>query len=71
MNRRSTGREILLDDNCRVIRGEGAATFEIATEKKTYYLTADSIAAVDEWVRVLQVKITATATLQKECLRNL
>ena len=55
MNRRSTGREIILDENCHIIRGEGAATFELATGKKTYYLTADSTLAVDDWVRVLQV----------------
>jgi hypothetical protein len=53
--RRPAGREIVLDENCRIFRGEGAATFEIATGKKTYYLTADSTAAVDDWVRVLQV----------------
>ncbi len=54
-SRRPAGREIILDENCRIIRGEGAATFEIVTGKKTYYLTADSTAAVDDWVRVLQV----------------
>lgn len=45
---------IYLDDNCRVLRADGAATFEISTAKKTYYLTADSGPAVDEWVRLLQ-----------------
>lgn len=55
VNRRSAGREILLDENCRITKGDGAGTFEIATGKKTYYLTADSVATVDEWVRVLQV----------------
>lgn len=54
-SRRPTGRDILLDDNCRINRGDGAATFEIVTVKKTYYLTADSTAGVDEWVKVLQV----------------
>ena len=40
--------------NCRINRAEGAATFEIATGKKTYYLTADCIATMEEWIRVLQ-----------------
>lgn len=50
--------QIELDDLCRVTRAEGAATFEISTGKKTYYLTADSIAAMEDWIRVLQVKYT-------------
>ncbi|XP_059480674.1 uncharacterized protein CG43867 isoform X5 [Neocloeon triangulifer] len=45
---------IELDDLCRVTRADGAATFEISTGKKTYYLTADSIAAMEDWIRVLQ-----------------
>ncbi|CAL8111752.1 unnamed protein product [Orchesella dallaii] len=61
-SRRPAGREIILDENCRIIRGEGAATFEIATGKKTYYLTADSTAAVDDWVRVLQNVVRRNAT---------
>lgn len=38
----------------RINRAEGAATFEIATGKKTYYLTADCIATMEDWIRVLQ-----------------
>lgn len=54
-NRKAQG-QIVLDDGCRVARADGAATFEIATLKKTYYLStaADSSATVDEWVRLLQ-----------------
>ncbi|CAH1104077.1 unnamed protein product [Psylliodes chrysocephalus] len=33
---------------------EGSNTFEIDTGKKTYYLTADSLTAMEEWVRILQ-----------------
>lgn len=44
----------MLDDLCRIIRAEGASTFEIDTGKKVYYLTADSNAAMDDWIRVLQ-----------------
>ncbi|XP_054260935.1 uncharacterized protein CG43867 isoform X1 [Macrosteles quadrilineatus] len=46
--------EISIDDQCRITRADGAATFEITTGKKTYYLTADSIAATEDWVKVLQ-----------------
>ncbi|XP_026676243.1 uncharacterized protein CG43867 [Diaphorina citri] len=46
--------EILMDQLCRITRADGAATFEIATTKKTYYLTADSIATMEEWLRILQ-----------------
>ena len=47
-------RIILLDDICRIIRADGASTFEIDTGSKVYYLTADSNAVMDDWVRVLQ-----------------
>uniref|UniRef100_A0A0C9RTG8 CG42248 protein n=1 Tax=Fopius arisanus TaxID=64838 RepID=A0A0C9RTG8_9HYME len=53
VNRKPQG-QILLDEVCRINRAEGAATFEIATGKKTYYLTADCIATMEDWIRVLQ-----------------
>ncbi|KOC70571.1 Uncharacterized protein WH47_03587 [Habropoda laboriosa] len=53
VNRKPQG-QIVLDEVCRINRAEGAATFEIATGKKTYYLTADCIATMEEWIRVLQ-----------------
>lgn len=46
--------QILLDEACRISRAEGASTFEIDTGKKVYYLTADSHATMDDWIRVLQ-----------------
>lgn len=47
--------QIVLDDGCRITRADGAATFEIDTGKnKIYYLTADSHATMDDWIRVLQ-----------------
>lgn len=46
--------QIMLDELCRIIRAEGASTFEIDTGKKVYYLTADSNATMDDWIRVLQ-----------------
>ncbi|KAL4098215.1 hypothetical protein QTP88_022860 [Uroleucon formosanum] len=51
---RKPQREITIDDLCRITRADGAATFEISTTKKTFYLTADSIAAMEDWVKVLQ-----------------
>lgn len=53
-NRKPQG-HIILDEICRITRADGAATFEISTGKKTYYLTADSIATMEDWIRVLQV----------------
>ncbi|XP_071579173.1 uncharacterized protein CG43867 isoform X3 [Temnothorax nylanderi] len=53
VNRKPQG-QIILDEVCRINRAEGAATFEIATGKKTYYLTADCIATMEDWIRVLQ-----------------
>lgn len=52
-NRKPQG-QILLDEVCKITRAEGSNTFEIDTGKKTYYLTADSISAMEDWVRVLQ-----------------
>ncbi|XP_055841558.1 uncharacterized protein CG43867 isoform X4 [Episyrphus balteatus] len=53
INRKPQG-QILLDEVCRINRAEGASTFEIDTGKKVYYLTADSNATMDDWIRVLQ-----------------
>lgn len=53
-NRKPQG-QIVLDEICRITRADGAPTFEIDTGKKTYYLTADSVATVDDWIRVLHV----------------
>ncbi|CAD6219313.1 GSCOCG00004909001-RA-CDS [Cotesia congregata] len=53
VNRKPQG-QVILDDVCRINRADGAATFEISTGKKTYYLTADCIATMEDWIRVLQ-----------------
>ncbi|XP_037821245.1 uncharacterized protein CG43867 isoform X1 [Lucilia sericata] len=53
VNRKPQG-QILLDEVCRINKAEGASTFEIDTGKKVYYLTADSNATMDDWIRVLQ-----------------
>ncbi|XP_074025916.1 uncharacterized protein CG43867 isoform X5 [Leptinotarsa decemlineata] len=53
INRKPQG-QIVLDEICKITRAEGSNTFEIDTGKKTYYLTADSISAMEDWVRILQ-----------------
>lgn len=53
VNRKPQG-QIMLDEQCRISKADGASTFEINTGKKVYYLTADSIATMDDWIRVLQ-----------------
>ncbi|XP_054652692.1 pleckstrin homology domain-containing family H member 1 isoform X2 [Dunckerocampus dactyliophorus] len=45
---------IELNSSCRIVRGEGAHTFQLITENKTFYLTADSPNILEEWIRVLQ-----------------
>lgn len=50
INRKPQG-QILLDEVCKITRAEGSNTFEIDTGKKTYYLTADTITAMEDWVR--------------------
>ncbi|XP_062927383.1 pleckstrin homology domain-containing family H member 1-like [Mobula hypostoma] len=46
--------QIELGSSCRIVRGEGAQTFQLVTESRTYYLTADSPNILEEWIRVLQ-----------------
>ncbi|KAK1893610.1 Pleckstrin like domain containing family H member 1 [Dissostichus eleginoides] len=46
--------QIELNSSCSIVRGEGAQTFQLITEKKTFYLTADSPNILEEWIRVLQ-----------------
>lgn len=52
-NRKPQG-QIMLDEQCRITKADGASTFEINTGKKVYYLTADSNGTMDDWIRVLQ-----------------
>nr|XP_042909382.1 uncharacterized protein CG43867 [Parasteatoda tepidariorum] len=53
--------QIMLDDVSRVNRADGG-TFEIATSKRTYYLTADSNSTMEDWIRVLQNVIRRNTT---------
>ncbi|GCC21424.1 hypothetical protein chiPu_0019895, partial [Chiloscyllium punctatum] len=67
--RKPQGR-IELSSSCRIIRGEGAQTFQLVTGKRTYYLTADSPNILEEWIRVLQsilkVQLAGPAITQTE-----
>uniref|UniRef100_A0A8C9SIV6 Pleckstrin homology domain containing, family H (with MyTH4 domain) member 1 n=1 Tax=Scleropages formosus TaxID=113540 RepID=A0A8C9SIV6_SCLFO len=57
-----------LNSSCRIARGEGAQTFQLITEKKTFYLAADSPNILEEWIRVLQnvLKVQATCPIAVE-----
>ncbi|XP_074005042.1 pleckstrin homology domain-containing family H member 1 [Numenius arquata] len=43
-----------LNSLCQIVRGEGSQTFQLITEKRTYFLTADSPNILEEWIHVLQ-----------------
>uniref|UniRef100_A0A8B9SF84 Pleckstrin homology, MyTH4 and FERM domain containing H1 n=1 Tax=Anas platyrhynchos TaxID=8839 RepID=A0A8B9SF84_ANAPL len=43
-----------LNSSCQIVRGEGSQTFQLMTEKRTYFLTADSPNILEEWIHVLQ-----------------
>uniref|UniRef100_A0A8C2ZCH0 Pleckstrin homology domain containing, family H (with MyTH4 domain) member 1 n=1 Tax=Cyclopterus lumpus TaxID=8103 RepID=A0A8C2ZCH0_CYCLU len=60
--------QIELNSSCRIVRGEGAQTFQLITEKKTFYLTADSPNILEEWIRVLQniLKVQASSPVTAE-----
>ncbi|KAM4665190.1 pleckstrin homology domain-containing family H member 1 [Discoglossus pictus] len=60
--------QIELNSSCRIVRGEGLQTFQLITEKKTYYLTADSPNILEEWIRVLQnmLKVQAAGPGQEQ-----
>uniref|UniRef100_A0AAX7UAA5 Uncharacterized protein n=1 Tax=Astatotilapia calliptera TaxID=8154 RepID=A0AAX7UAA5_ASTCA len=60
--------QIELNSSCCIVRGEGAQTFQLITEKKTFYLTADSPNILEEWIRVLQniLKVQASSPLTME-----
>lgn len=60
--------QIELNSSCSIVRGEGAQTFQLITEKKTFYLTADSPNILEEWIRVLQniLKVQASSPVAME-----
>ncbi|XP_073720906.1 pleckstrin homology domain-containing family H member 1-like [Misgurnus anguillicaudatus] len=57
-----------LNSSCQMARGEGAQTFQLITEKKTFYLAADSPNILEEWIRVLQnvLKVQASGPVSMD-----
>ncbi|XP_071081218.1 pleckstrin homology domain-containing family H member 1-like isoform X1 [Haliotis cracherodii] len=53
---------IKLDEQTRISRSSAELTFEITNPKKTYYLSANSIAEMDRWMRLLNRVIKRQAT---------
>ena len=55
INRNDTSRkprgQVPLDKFCKIAPSEGLQTFELATSKRTYYLTAESPAVMEEWIK--------------------
>uniref|UniRef100_A0A9J8AUA6 Pleckstrin homology domain containing, family H (with MyTH4 domain) member 1 n=2 Tax=Cyprinus carpio TaxID=7962 RepID=A0A9J8AUA6_CYPCA len=54
-----------LSSSCHIARGEGAQTFQLITEKKTFYLAADSPNILEDWIKVLQnvLKVQASGPI--------
>ncbi|XP_049626252.1 pleckstrin homology domain-containing family H member 1 [Suncus etruscus] len=57
--------QVELNSHCQIVRGEDAQTFQLISEKKTYYLTADSPSQLEEWIWILQslLKVQAIGPL--------
>ncbi|KAM9016216.1 pleckstrin homology domain-containing family H member 2 isoform 1-T1 [Ara ararauna] len=57
--------QIELNACSQIERGDGKQTIQLTTEKRTYYLTADSPNILEEWIKVLQnvLKIQAASPL--------
>ncbi|XP_078413290.1 pleckstrin homology domain-containing family H member 2 isoform X1 [Cetorhinus maximus] len=57
--------QIELNISNHIVRCDGKQTIQLITEKKTYYLTADSPNILEEWIRVLQnvLRIQAASPL--------
>ncbi|KAM4772471.1 pleckstrin homology domain-containing family H member 2 [Rhinophrynus dorsalis] len=57
--------QIELNSSSHILKGDGKQTVQLVTEKRTYYLTADSPNILDEWVRVLQnvLRVQAASVL--------
>ncbi|KAM4693408.1 pleckstrin homology domain-containing family H member 2 [Discoglossus pictus] len=57
--------QIELNSSSHIVKGDGKQTVQLVTEKRTYYLTADSPNILDEWVRILQsvLRVQAASAL--------
>ncbi|XP_061651340.1 pleckstrin homology domain-containing family H member 1 isoform X2 [Phyllopteryx taeniolatus] len=63
--------QVELNSSCRIVRAEGAQTVQLITEKKTFYLAADSPNILEEWIRVLQnfLKVQASGPVSVQLTR--
>ncbi|XP_069464563.1 pleckstrin homology domain-containing family H member 2 [Ambystoma mexicanum] len=54
-----------LSVSSHIVRSEGKQTVQLITEKRTYYLSADSPNILEEWIRVLQnvLRVQAASAL--------
>ncbi|XP_013383364.1 pleckstrin homology domain-containing family H member 2-like [Lingula anatina] len=43
-----------LDGTTKILKSQGANTFQIVTMKRTYYLTTNTQEEMDEWIKVMQ-----------------
>uniref|UniRef100_A0A670XQQ6 Pleckstrin homology, MyTH4 and FERM domain containing H2 n=1 Tax=Pseudonaja textilis TaxID=8673 RepID=A0A670XQQ6_PSETE len=57
--------QIELSASSHIVRGDGKQTIQLTTEKRTYYMTADSPNILEEWIKVLQnvLKVQAASPL--------
>ncbi|KAM8947352.1 pleckstrin homology domain-containing family H member 2 isoform 2-T2 [Pelodytes ibericus] len=57
--------QIELNSASHIVKGDGKQTVQLVTEKRTYFLTADSPNILDEWVRVLHnvLRVQAASVL--------
>ncbi|XP_066492806.1 pleckstrin homology domain-containing family H member 1 [Tiliqua scincoides] len=58
--------QVDLNSSCQIIQGEGSQTFQLITEKGTYFLTADSPNILEEWIHVLQRILKVQVTCPTE-----
>ncbi|KAJ6667244.1 hypothetical protein lerEdw1_017222 [Lerista edwardsae] len=58
--------QVELDSSCQIVRGEGSQTFQLITEKRIYFLTADSPNILEEWIHVLQSILKVQVTSASE-----
>ena len=64
-NKNKVRAEIKLDNTCRISTTCDSGTFQLITgnNKKIYYLTADSVITLEEWIRVLNSVLKRNAVL--------
>ncbi|XP_002735178.2 pleckstrin homology domain-containing family H member 2-like [Saccoglossus kowalevskii] len=62
--------QVPLDGKCKVMKSESSHSFEIVTSQRTYYLSAESNNAVDEWIQALQGVVSFQDGTYWDCSDN-